>query len=557
MTLQRMRRAQADFQAGRYEKVLDALAEDRSAPALHLRGLAERRLGQTDKALQTLRQAVASSPRDPAVIRNFGLAARSAGAPLEALEAFKRATKLAPDFAAAWQSRGRAALDLERFDEAAEAYRRALEIDPASPVAQYGLACVLTDIGETAAAVDLLHTLQRAGRNDASVVFMLGRCALAQGNTAAAIEHFAAAHRAGPGEYSLRALAEALWMSGGTDAFTALIRSATALPALIPLAADLARQAEDYALANHVLAAANPPTIDGLAVQSWVAIDTDDPYAALALATQVLDAKPGHRVATAAAASALLMLGRPNEVLTVLKPLREAEPLNQHWLAFEATAIRLTDPGRYAELLNHGALVRAMELPIPDGFRDIDAFNAALLDELDKQRPFVRRPLGQSLRGGNQTSVDLLHMQTPAVQAYLQALRAPVAQYLAELDVAPTHPLALQRGSDFRIAECWSVELQAHGFHVSHVHPRGWLSSAYYVAVPPVDPEAAERHEGWLRVGEPPIKTEPPLGPDQYIEPKPGRLVLFPSFVWHGTVPFRSESRRVTAPFDIVPTQLS
>jgi hypothetical protein len=29
--------------------------------------------------------------------------------------------------------------------------------------------------------------------------------------------------------------------------------------------------------------------------------------------------------------------------------------------------------------------------------------------------------------------------------------------------------------------------------------------------------------------------------------------VLFPSFLWHGTVPFRRGERRLTAAFDVVP----
>jgi hypothetical protein len=30
-------------------------------------------------------------------------------------------------------------------------------------------------------------------------------------------------------------------------------------------------------------------------------------------------------------------------------------------------------------------------------------------------------------------------------------------------------------------------------------------------------------------------------------------LVLFPSYFWHGTVPFASDQRRLTLAFDVVP----
>ena len=35
-----------------------------------------------------------------------------------------------------------------------------------------------------------------------------------------------------------------------------------------------------------------------------------------------------------------------------------------------------------------------------------------------------------------------------------------------------------------------------------------------------------------------------------------GKLVLFPSYFWHGTVPFTSENTRLTIAFDVVPGSL-
>jgi hypothetical protein len=61
-----------------------------------------------------------------------------------------------------------------------------------------------------------------------------------------------------------------------------------------------------------------------------------------------------------------------------------------------------------------------------------------------------------------------------------------------------------------------------------------------------------ESHAGWLAFGEPGI-TIPGLGPDHLVRPEPGMLVLFPSYMWHGTVPFTAGGRRLTAAFDVVP----
>ena len=45
----------------------------------------------------------------------------------------------------------------------------------------------------------------------------------------------------------------------------------------------------------------------------------------------------------------------------------------------------------------------------------------------------------------------------------------------------------------------------------------------------------------------------PPLGAEHYVRPEPGLLALFPSYMWHGTVPFGGEEPRLTIAFDIVP----
>jgi Putative 2OG-Fe(II) oxygenase len=37
------------------------------------------------------------------------------------------------------------------------------------------------------------------------------------------------------------------------------------------------------------------------------------------------------------------------------------------------------------------------------------------------------------------------------------------------------------------------------------------------------------------------------------VQPVLGRLVLFPSYMWHSTVPFRGPTPRTTIAFDVVP----
>ena len=88
------------------------------------------------------------------------------------------------------------------------------------------------------------------------------------------------------------------------------------------------------------------------------------------------------------------------------------------------------------------------------------------------------------------------------------------------------------------------------GFHTNHIHPRGWISSVYYVAVPDA---VEDGQQGWLKFGEPSFATPMNDTIRRMVKPAPGRLVLFPSYMWHGTVPFRSDTARTTIAFDAVP----
>jgi hypothetical protein len=110
-------------------------------------------------------------------------------------------------------------------------------------------------------------------------------------------------------------------------------------------------------------------------------------------------------------------------------------------------------------------------------------------------------------------------------------------------------PMRARNTGDYRIQGSWSVRLRPNGFHADHIHSNGWLSSACHIELPPA--VQGEGREGWLRFGAPP--GLPSLAAEHYVQPRPGTLVLFPSYMWHGTQPFGGEASRLTLAFDVVP----
>jgi hypothetical protein len=177
--------------------------------------------------------------------------------------------------------------------------------------------------------------------------------------------------------------------------------------------------------------------------------------------------------------------------------------------------------------------------------------NEALIAALGERHRLAAHPLDQSLRNGSQTSRSLLTETNDAIQGLIKAFSAPIESYRASIGNSADHPLSARNRSAAALVGCWSVELRRDGFHVNHIHPEGWLSSAYYVAVP--DEVADERlKSGWIKFGEPRFPA-PGVDAEHFVQPRAGRLVLFPSYMWHGTNAISGDQPRLTVAFDAAP----
>src|SRR6185369_1072117 len=188
----------------------------------------------------------------------------------------------------------------------------------------------------------------------------------------------------------------------------------------------------------------------------------------------------------------------------------------------------------------------------PEGFSDMAAFNAELNASLDRLHPDTKEFIGQSLRGGTQTPDNLFGAGHALIEKLQARIDQAVERYIAGLQEDAAHPFLSRRAHGFRYAGSWSSRLRDCGFHVNHLHPGGWISSCYYVAVPDAAKDETAR-QGWIKFGEPSFEVALKNPVRRAIQPVPGRLVLFPSYMWHGTIPFRDRADRTTIAFDVLP----
>lgn len=238
----------------------------------------------------------------------------------------------------------------------------------------------------------------------------------------------------------------------------------------------------------------------------------------------------------------LIRLARIEDALRVAEQDFEAADMGTIW-PYRALLWRLTNDPRWHWLEGHPSFIRTFDLTAELG--PVDAL-AAVLRKLHKKQG---QPLDQSVRGGSQTDGNLLARAEPEVRRLRAAILDAAHQYQAGLPPPdPHHPLLAPNREDLQIAGAWSVRLTAKGFHADHVHQQGWLSSAFYVAVPntePTDPPES----GWLTFGEC-RDLLPNFEAFQTIEPKVGVIAIFPSTLWHGTRPF-GMGERLTVATDI------
>lgn len=135
-----------------------------------------------------------------------------------AIEHLKVALRSRPDFRDGRLNLANALRQARRFEEAAEEYTAALEQWPELDDAKLGLALVRLEQGDREGAVDLLEQVTKEGTLGAMAQLLLARGALADGDTAEAIEFAQQAVDLDPGSYQARTFLGNLYLEGNQPA---------------------------------------------------------------------------------------------------------------------------------------------------------------------------------------------------------------------------------------------------------------------------------------------------------------------------------------------------
>jgi tetratricopeptide (TPR) repeat protein len=435
----------------------------------------------------------------------------------EARDAFDAALLSEPGSQSSAEGRARIALAL-REDHALEHCSRALAFHNSNPERQ--LRMILTVAGELgSAALPLLEDFIRRHPQDVTAHESLSELRAEWG----AGEHFIDSYVAALREYpTSNPLLMSYWNTlTRARRLDAALESMDANRALFEGDRDFALL--ELNIANHA----------GLTERAGQLVDR-------------LDDRPDALLARGQHA---LQTGRPDEAARLLGAAVGAQPDNLTAWSLLELAWRVTGDPRHEWLIGQPGLYDVSELALSAS--ELDDI-AATLRRLHGDR---LQPIGQSVRGGTQTAGQLFLRTEPEILLLQDALAVAIREFVDNLPAADArHPLLKHRNMGMAFGPSWSIRLTGGGFHVAHFHPNGILSSACYIKLPDAVTDSEEK-PGWLEIGRPPPALGLDLPPLATVEPKPGRLVLFPSFLFHGTRPFAS-GERLTIAFDLVPVPM-
>jgi Flp pilus assembly protein TadD len=519
-----------------------------------------RRLGRLQEAERHYRDAVALNPNHrPA---RFGLA-RTLGdlRQFGAAEAECR-TLIAgkPTDPQAWTALAMALREQNRLAEAEAAYHQAITVDPNYATAHHNLGSLLSQMERAEEALATLDRARSLGVKGFELAFNRGRALTQLYRMDEAEQAFVEAVGLDPhhAEAQLN-LARLRYMRRDPDFARDIAAAATASrddSALQLLHGTVLWRAGALQAAESVyrdLLARKGPDPDVRIGLARVLQEAGRLQHAELEAAEAATAKPEDSQIVETLVAILLSRGRPDDALPFIHTQRSRYPEDQGWIAYEATAARLLGQPLFRELYDYTRLVRTFQLEPPPGWGSIEELNAALVEALNARHRFATHPLDQSMRNGTQTTRSLLTDPDPAIRAVMKAFEAPIESYRRLVGMSAEHPFTARNRGSVRFSGAWSVQLHRDGFHVNHFHPQGWISSAYYVSVPS-ESENLDLMPGWIKFGEPRFAV-PGATPEVFVKPHPGRLVLFPSYMWHGTNVIHGSEPRTAIAFDVVPVR--
>ncbi len=479
-------------------------------------GVAQEGQGKYTEAAGTYRQALSIEPSVAEIHFNLGVVLANLGQIDEAMACYRRAIALNPRLAVAHFNLGHALQQQHRYSDAAESYRKTVTVEPGFHEAHGNLGTVLQKQGRLEDAV-ASYRRALAIYADALGHFNLGTALRDQGKHAEAGDcylkalalnpHYADAHNN---------LGEIFRDQGRMDDAIKGYQTALAINPDHPNA--------NYNMGEFLYLAGNYREAREYFQRSRFE-DWQERVLACLYRTGQYDEFRDRLHALAAT-------GKPSTLLAAL---------STHY----ATNFGVANP--------YGHCPEPMALAYHGRIDELAEPGSPLLAELlrDISHTAIAERKQGRLYYGIQSAGNLLKRPEPSFQRLAALIRQQVREYRA-------HYAGLDCGlirdfpEEIEFSSSWYLKMTKGGHLTSHIHEEGWISGCVYLKLPANKQDETEgafaistdgddyprRHDGF---------------PNRVIVQRVGDIVLFPSSLFHRTIPFHSDEERVCVAFDVKP----
>jgi uncharacterized protein (TIGR02466 family) len=512
------------FQGGRLQQAevmaQSMLGRYAKAPVLYnILGLCQQGQGKYREAVASFRKLLAIDPRIAEIHFNLGVLFTQLNDVKEAIASYRKALQLKPSLTVAHFNLGTLLQAQESLNDAAQHYQKAVDLEPGFFAALGNLGTILQQQGRLEEA-EQCYRKALALNADARGYFNLGTVLYGLGQHEEAVRQFREAVSLDPRfADAWNSLGETLRDRGEMDEAIRCYEKA--------LAAQPEHDRAKYNLGEYLCLAGRLNDAIPYFEASGFADSKERALQCLYKTGQFELFKQRFDLLTANARTTTVLLGA----------------LSTHY----ATNFHQENPYPFcAAPMDYVRHTHIDELTNPE---------SPLLQELlhDIQHLAIAERKQGRLYYGIQSAGNLLLRSEHSFQRLAALIREKIHEYRQHY-AGTTDRLIADFPREVEFTSSWYLRMKQGGYLESHIHEEGWISGCVYLELP----ERIIEHEGsfaYSTDGDDYPRLHDDF-PSRIVDVQVGDLVLFPSSLFHRTLPFQSDQERVCVAFDVKPASL-
>jgi Flp pilus assembly protein TadD len=502
--------------------------------------------GKLIEAENLYRSILKIQPEHVGANNNLGVLLQALDKFEEAEASYKKAIEFKPDYAAAHNNLGAVLKALGRPAEAEASYKKAIEFKPDYVEAYFNLGNTFQDLGRPAEAeasykkaIGLKPDYAEAHNNLARSLYVLGKCEEATTNFKKAIElkpDYAEAHNN---------LASSLYVLGKCEEATTNFKKAIELKPdyaeahnnLGAVQRDLGRLAEAQASYNKAIKL-KPNFMEGLINRGQLLFDKGE----FELSLRDFDTCNTEDSRLRGLVS-LYALGRIEEIYERIKTQYHLDSKSIGVAAF-SSFITAKEKRKTENKFCQNPIDFIDFRNLSSNLINPKPFINEVIEELNNMNT-KWEPFGKTTHNGFQSRSVLFTNPSEKLSILKSIIMEEINSYLLKFNDKVCDYIKEWPHKNDLIA--WHVILKQQGYQDAHIHPSGWLSGVIYLKVVP----PFENNEGAIEFSLNGKHYSDPNSPKVIHQPKVGDIILFPSSLHHRTIPFTTETDRISISFDL------